>query len=109
MFAVRRALSNSEELSRLVADLKRQNLLDENVDADNPLGFLLEDGVAASIPEAAYRFCRHEPGIDVVLSGTSSRDHLEQNVRSLLMPPLPDWAVERLRTMFAAVDNVSGN
>ena len=109
MFAVRRALSTPEELSRLVADLKRQDLLDESVDVDNPLGFLLQDGVAASIPEAAYRFCRYEAGIDVVLSGTSSMDHLEQNVKSLLMPPLPDWAVERLRTMFAAVDNVSGN
>ena len=109
MFAVRKALSRPEELSRVAVELKSQHLLDESVDADNPLGFLLEDGVAASIPEAAYRFCRYEPGIDVVLSGTGNIDHLEQNVRSLLMPPLPDWAVERLRTMFAAVDNVSGN
>jgi len=109
MFAVRRALSKPEELSRLVADLKRQDLLDQSVDEANPLGFLLDEGVATSIPEAAYRFCRYEPGIDVVLSGTGSLEHLEQNVRSLLMPPLPDWAAERLRTMFAAVDNVSGN
>ena len=92
-----------------MGELKRQHLLDESIDADNPLGFLLEDGVAASIPEAAYRFCRYEPGIDVVLSGTGNIEHLEQNVRSLLMPPLPSWAVERLHTMFDAVDNVSGN
>jgi len=109
MFAVRKALSQPEELSRVVTDLKRQRLLDESVDADNPLGFLLENGVAASIPEAAYRFCRYEPGIDVVLSGTGNIDHLEQNVKSLLMPPLPEGAIERLHTMFAAVDSVSGN
>jgi aryl-alcohol dehydrogenase-like predicted oxidoreductase len=109
MFAVRKALSRPEELRKVVTALKSQGLLDEGVDTEAPLGFLLEDGVAASIPEAAYRFCRYEPGIDVVLSGTGNIDHLEQNVRSLLMPPLPLWAVERLHTMFDAVDNVSGN
>jgi len=109
MFAVRKALSRPEELRKVVTELKSQGLLDERVDAEDPLGFLLEDGVAASIPEAAYRFCRYEPGIDVVLSGTGNIEHLEQNVRSLLMSPLPGWAVERLRSMFAAVDNVSGN
>jgi len=109
MFAVRKALSRPDELRRVVTELKSQKLLDESVDAANPLGFLLENGIAGSIPEAAYRFCRYEPGIDVVLSGTGNIEHLEQNVKSLLAPPLPAWAVEQLRALFAAVDNVSGN
>jgi len=109
MFAVRRALSQPEELRRVCADLYSQGLLDGPVDLDDPLGFLTQDGVAESITEAAYRFCRHEPGLDVVLTGTGSIEHLEQNLKSILKPALPAETVNRLRHMFARVDNVSGN
>ena len=40
--------------------------------------------------EAAYRFVRHEPGVDVVLFGTGDAAHLRTNVESLLKPPLPE-------------------
>ena len=45
--------------------------------------------VPAASPEAAYRFARHEPGVDVVLFGTGDPDHLRANIASLLAPPLP--------------------
>ncbi len=54
-----------------------------------PLGFLVHEGGAESLIDAAYRFARHEPGIDVVLFGTSSVAHLEANIASILRPPLP--------------------
>ena len=57
---------------------------------EDPLGFLLGDGGRASLPEAAYRFARHEPGCHVVLTGTGSVDHLAENVASINGPPLPD-------------------
>ena len=110
MFAVRRALANPDALKELVADLARQGLLDgRDVDKDDPLGFVLEGAVAASIPDAAYRFCRYEPGIHVVLSGTGSVAHLEANAASLSAPPLPAEVTERLRRLFADIDSVSGN
>ena len=66
----------------------------------DPLGFLVHEGGAESIVDAAYRFARHEPGIDVVLFGTSSVDHLRSNIASILRPPLPDVDVQRLYALF---------
>ena len=63
---------------------------------------------AESLPDAAYRFCRAEPGIHVVLSGTGNQQHLEANVASILRPPLPDDVRARLIELFARVDSVSG-
>ena len=66
-------------------------------------------GVAASLTEAAYRYCRHEPGMDVILSGTGSVAHLEENARALQLPPLPQDALDRVNKLFAGVESVSGN
>jgi hypothetical protein len=44
---------------------------------------------ASSITDAAYRFARHEPAVDVLLFGTGDPDHLRANLASLLAPPLP--------------------
>jgi L-galactose dehydrogenase len=109
MFAVRRALSQPDELRNLVSDLAGQGLLDEELDTDDPLGFLVHEGGAVSVVDAAYRFCRYEPGMDVVLTGTGSVDHLKENIASLERPPLPEHDAERLRKIFARVETVSGN
>src|SRR5712692_2888975 len=67
---------------------------------DNPLGFLLHEGGASSVTDAAYRFVRHEPGVHVVLCGTSSPEHLQENIASLLKPPLPEADRQRLAELF---------
>jgi len=111
MFAVRRALGSPTALQQLLQELSEQGKLDlARFDADAPLGFLLtSDGAAENLPDAAYRFCREEPGVHVVLSGTGSIDHLEANVASLERPPLSEASVQRLRELFAGIDSVSGN
>ncbi len=110
MFAVRRALSQPAQLKTLIADLAQRGQIDpEACDADDPLGFLTQEGKAATIPEAAYRYCRHEPGIHVVLTGTGNANHLKANVTSLLKPPLPQTDLQRLEAIFGRVDSVSGN
>ena len=107
MFAVRDALSRPAMLPEMVGELVRQGQIDPGeVDLQNPLGFVVQE--AESLPDAAYRFCRAEPGIDVVLSGTGSTAHLEQNIASVLRPPLPDSVRARLVELFARVDTVSG-
>jgi len=108
MFAVRRALSRPDALRELIAQMVTDGLI-KDVDPDDPLGFLVADGVADSVQDAAYRFCRWEPGIDLVLSGTGNVDHLKANAESLARPALPPEIVERLKSMFAGVDSVSGN
>ena len=98
MFAVRTALSQTARLKAVLAELKDSGQLAAEVaEAADPLGFLTQGGKAASLPEAAYRYCRHEPGIDVVLTGTGKLEHLQANVAALLKPPL------------IRVDSVSGN
>lgn len=107
MFAVRDALSRPDKLRETIGELVSQGLIARDaVDPQNPLGFV--DQVADSQPDAAYRFCRAEPGIHVVLSGTGKIAHLEQNVASILRPPLPDSVRARLVDLFAGIDTVSG-
>jgi len=50
--------------------------------------------------EAAYRFARHEPGVDVLLFGTGDAEHLRANVASLLKRPLPQADREKLAALF---------
>jgi L-galactose dehydrogenase len=107
MYAVRDALSRPDKLRETIGELVRQGLIDPGaLDAQDPLGFV--QSAAESLPEAAYRFCRAEPGIHVVLSGTGNIRHLEENVASILRPPLPDNVRRQLVELFARVDSVSG-
>lgn len=110
MFAVRRAFSRPAHLTALLADLAAQGQVDASLaDDPTPLAFLTADAGAASIMDAAYRFCRYAPGMDVILTGTGDVDHLRANVASILRPPLPTEAVARVHTLFGRVDSVSGS
>ncbi len=110
MFAVRRAFSNPARLREILVDLRRSGEIDADaVDLFEPLDWVLKESDAKTLPEAAYRFCRHEPGIDVVLTGTGNVRHLEENVTSLLRPPLPEKVVKRLREIFGRVHSVNGS
>ena len=57
-------------------------------------------GRPRSVIDAAYRFARHEPGVDVVLFGTGDPEHLRSNIASLLAPPLPEADRARLASLF---------
>jgi len=110
MFAVRRTLSQPGALQEVVAGLIERGEVDPGkIDAADPLGFLRERADVGSLTEAAYRFCRHEPGAEVILTGTGNVEHLETNLAAIQGPPLPPEIVERLRGLFGAVDSVSGN
>jgi aryl-alcohol dehydrogenase-like predicted oxidoreductase len=65
------------------------------------LSFLIHEGGATSMVEAAYRFARHEPGVDVTLFGTGDRGHLRANIAALLKPPLPAPDRKKLGALFA--------
>lgn len=109
MFAVRRALSQPDKLKATLQALIASGELDAgDIDLENPLGFLLEDGAAVSIPDAAYRFCLAEAGAHVILSGTGNPAHLEANLRSFAAPPLPAQHVARLKRIFGRVWSVTG-
>lgn len=110
MFAVRRTLSQPERFNSLCADLvKKKTIRGELIGSDDAVRSILADAQAATLPEAAYRFCRHEPGVDVVLTGTGNPEHLKANVKSILKPPLPAATLQRLDAMFGSLDSLTGN
>ena len=110
MFAVRRALSRPERLAQVIKELIESGQLDPaDIDREDPLGFLVHEGGAVSVTDAAYRFCRDEPGAHVILSGTGNPAHLQANLASFERPPLPVEDRRRLERLFRRVDSVAGN
>jgi len=109
MFAVRLALSRPERLNQVIAELIDRKQVDpSDIDESDPLGFLIHEGGAVSLPDAAYRFCRYEPGTHVTLSGTGNPNHLKVNIESFYRPPLPHEDRMKLEHIFRNVDSVSG-
>jgi aryl-alcohol dehydrogenase-like predicted oxidoreductase len=110
MFAVRRALSQPDRLKTIVAELIRKGAISRGaMNAKDPLDFMLGESNAKTLPEVAYRFCRHEPGVDVVLTGTGNPEHLKANIESILKPALPEPVLEKLAASFGKLDYLTGN
>jgi L-galactose dehydrogenase len=68
--------------------------------ADHMTRIAREAGIG-SLAELAYRYCRHQPGMHVVLTGTGDPKHLSGNIAAALAGPLPPDVMERLRTLQA--------
>jgi aryl-alcohol dehydrogenase-like predicted oxidoreductase len=101
MFAVRSIFADPPRVAREMKDLAAKGVIDKSlVDLNDPLGFLIHAGGAANMTEAAYRYARHEPGVDVVLFGTGDTGHLRANVASLLKPPLPEADRAKIERLF---------
>jgi aryl-alcohol dehydrogenase-like predicted oxidoreductase len=107
MFAVRSIFADPPRVAREMKELADKGLVEKWLgETDDPLGFLIHEDGAADMIEAAYRFARHEPGVDVVLFGTGDAEHLRTNVASLLKPPLPDADRAKLAAMFGHLTGV---
>jgi len=109
MFAVRLALSRPKRLKECIDELIEKKQLNPNeIDRSDPLGFLTHEGGAVNLVDAAYRFCRSEPGTHVILSGTGNLDHIKANIESILRPSLPENDLTKLKSIFRNVDSISG-
>ena len=105
MFAVRKALSHPDNLRAFVADLVQKGQI-EPTDIDDFPAFLLAQ--TTSLPDAAYRFCRDEPGVHIVLSGTGNAEHLDANLASFAQLSLSQDTRDRLKYIFRHVDSTTG-
>src|SRR5882762_3274766 len=77
MFVVRNIFSNAAYRHNIFAELVEQGHLDASIlAAGDPLEFLVSEGGAESITDAAYRYARHEQGADVILFGTGDKAHV---------------------------------
>ena len=97
MFAVRSIFSDLAYLASTIEELVIAGKLSEKYrHTSQPLDFLLKEGDAVSIIDAAYRYVRHEPGADVILFGTGNPEHVKTNIKSIISPSLSELAVERV-------------
>jgi aryl-alcohol dehydrogenase-like predicted oxidoreductase len=106
MFAVRNIFSQPGVLQETMKQLAQKGAVPSSLANDNPLEFLVHQGGAASLTDAAYRFARHERGANVVLFGTSDVNHMRANIESLLRPALPPADVEKLYALFGHLSGV---
>jgi aryl-alcohol dehydrogenase-like predicted oxidoreductase len=107
MFVVRNIFSNAAYRRDIFGRLVEQGQLDASILSDgDPLGFLVAEGAAESITDAAYRYARHEQGADVILFGTGNKAHVRENVNSILRPSLPPPVIDRLHASFGHLTGV---
>jgi len=107
MFAVRGIFARPAQLVAAMRTLAEAGQIPAWLAKNNdPLGFLVHPNGARSVTDAAYRYVRHEPGVDVVLFGTGDADHLRTNIASILKPPLPPADLAKLRTLFSHLRGV---
>ena len=89
MAPVRFTLTRPAALKELFDGWRNDGSVDiSQLDPDDPFGWLVHNGVD-SVISAGYRFAAMPPAISTVITGTSSVEHLEANVRSLEHPALP--------------------
>ena len=108
MYAVRNALSNPEKLKATIAKILDGGQGGPMLSADEDLSFLVKSGAAKTIPEAAYRYVSHTPGINVCLTGTGNIEHLKANIAAINGEKLPEEILAKLAALFGNVDCVSG-
>jgi aryl-alcohol dehydrogenase-like predicted oxidoreductase len=107
MFAVRSIFADPPRVAREMKALAKKGLVEKWLgETDDPLGFLVHADGADSMIDAAYRFVRHEPGVDVVLFGTGDAAHLRTNIASLLKPPLPATDRAKLLALFGRLEGI---
>ena len=105
MFAVRSIFADPPRVAREMRALAEQGLVEKSLgETDDPLGFLVHAGGAANMTEAAYRYVRHEPGVDIVLFGTGSAAHLRENIAAINKPPLPEADRAKLAALFGHLE-----
>ena len=107
MFAVRLLFSEPGRLNHVVTQLVNEGKLPVWLaETEDPLDFLIHPDGAHTIIDAAYRYCRHEPGTDVILFGTGSLTHLRSNIDSILSSPLPAADLQQIKELFGALEDV---
>jgi L-galactose dehydrogenase len=109
MFAVRKVFADPALLQEICTRLVASGEISaESIDLADPCGFLVRDGDARTLTEAAYRYCRHLAGASVVLTGTSQREHLVENIASIESASLSDASLRMIDAVFGRVVSVTG-
>ncbi len=103
MIPVRHLIRCPEHLKTNIAYAKERGIITNgDLPDDNPRQWIIE-GRVLPLPAVGYKYVAAHPAVATVLTGTANINHLEDNVCSILGPPLPERDVERLRSIFSRV------
>ena len=86
-----------------VAPIATGQTLNEDVARSGAFSFLVDDGFADNLVEAAIRFAISSENLSTALVGLSSFEQLEEAVAYANRGPLPSEAMERLEGVWAAL------
>ncbi len=97
MFAVRKALRDISTLrDYLKAHVSSQAFASDGMALIDVIQSALEEGVCESLTEIAYRYCLSASGVDCILTGTGSENHLRANAAAVEKGPLPAQLVDTI-------------
>lgn len=114
MFAVRRALRSYGLFEEYLLTMSAKGRIPRSSAECRSFVTLLKDSQQGiPLPSLAYRFCLQEPGLDIILMGTGSRDHLIENITSCFdeddsFPALDPVVTSAIREFFSGVSDLSG-
>tara|TARA_Y100000588_G_scaffold360617_1_gene420676 strand:- start:1743 stop:2693 length:951 start_codon:yes stop_codon:yes gene_type:complete len=109
IYTVRQVFNDGQRIRQVVAELQERGVLADEVDAEDPFGWLLRDGDVSSTVEAAYRHAAYTPGVSTVVCGSISADKIRQNIQWVEKGPLAAEDLQRLQALFGGNDEVVGN
>lgn len=110
IYAVRRRLTRLDAAMSLIAELRGSGEVSWSASRiENLLRRLAAAGGAGAFPSACYRFTRFAPGVDTVVMGTGSIDHLTANIDALRFGPLPGDLLDDLAGAFSEVTSASAD
>ena len=102
MSAVRAKMTRPNELEEIITRWKKAGLIEPGaLPTRKPLDFLIHDGVE-SVVAGGYKFGIEPEAVSTLLVGTGNVQHLEENVDTLLGPPLPTADNDRIRDVFGS-------
>jgi L-galactose dehydrogenase len=109
MSPVRVKLSRPGELEKVIGRWKAAGLIPPDSLPDQaPLDFLVH-GAVESVVAAGYKFGVGHEAISTVLIGTGNVAHLEQNIATILGPPVPAEDSTRIRALFGHLAESEGD
>jgi len=110
IYAVRRRLARLDAAMSLIAELRQSGEVSWGTgQIEDLLRRLAAAGGDGGFPSACYRFTRFAPGVDTVVAGTGSIDHLTANLDALELGPLPAALLDDLGRAFSGVTSASAD
>ncbi len=110
VFTVRNVFWNENRLEEVIQELKDSGKISPKaLPGKKPLDWIIAEGAADTLVEAAYRYACYTDPVTTVMCGSKNLKEVKENVRSIEKGDLPPSARERLSTLFGRIDVPVGN